>query len=307
LQNSPAAARGQLNLSDTLLSVDPQAAAEAARAGMAHSRRIGYLDLVAFAAANLIQALLLTGDWDGARQVYTTAIREDGLDQHRALAACAALLHAMSGSRDLAEVLTVLRDDATEDPQERAMTATALAAAAALAGHHQQSLDQAAQAVGFGEALGLRNDGVRWAWPIAASAALALGDAAEVRSLLEWIGKYPSGHTPQVLRAEKLRIEARLLATEGKSAAEAAFGAAVTAFRQLGSPYHLAAGLLDHADYLADTGDRQTARQLAAEADAIAANLSAVPLQGRARRHTGSSAPIAGQATTVAYEASDTA
>ncbi len=307
LQNSPAAARGQLNLSDTLLSVDPQAAAEAARAGMAHSRRIGYLDLVAFAAANLIQALLLTGDWDGARQVYTTAIREDGLDQHRALAACAALLHAMSGSRDLAEVLTVLRDDATEDPQERAMTATALAAAAALAGHHQQSLDQAAQAVGFGEALGLRNEGVRWAWPIAANAALALGDPAEVRSLLEWIGEYPSGHTPQVLRAEKLRIEARLLATEGKSAAEAAFGAAVTAFRQLGSPYHLAAGLLDHADYLADTGDRQTARQLAAEADAIAANLSAVPLQGRARRHTGSSAPIAGQATTVAYEASDTA
>jgi class 3 adenylate cyclase/tetratricopeptide (TPR) repeat protein len=284
-QDSAAAARAQVNLADALLGVDPSESAEAARASMMHSRRIGYKDLVGFTTANLILALLVTGDWEGARQVHATAIREDELGDHRAVAQCAALLHALSGDEGrLGDSLSVLERGENEDPQDLAASAMAFAAAAALAGDSAEALLQASRAVGHGIVLGPRNDGVRWAWPIAADAALALGDEAEVRRLLDWIGSYPPGHIPQVLRAESLRVRAKLFATASDAEADAAFDAAVTACRQLGSPYHLALCLLDGAEYVAATGDQEAAARLAAEAGEIAERLGAAPLITRARR-----------------------
>ncbi|MBA2456706.1 MAG: hypothetical protein H0V48_09245 [Nocardioidaceae bacterium] len=53
--------------------------------------------------------------------------------------------------------------------------------------------------------------------------------------------------------------------------------------RELGSPYHLAVGLLDRAEHLASNGDPEAAEPLAAEADAIAQRLGAKPLIDRAR------------------------
>jgi tetratricopeptide (TPR) repeat protein len=286
-QDSAAAARAQLNLADALLSVDAQASAEAARAAMVHSRRIGYLDLLGYTMANLIQALLMTGDWESARQVHATATTQDELGDHRAVAQCAAVLYALSGDDTrLAEVLSIIERGETEDPQDRAMTAMALGAAAALAGDHADAVRHASRAVSHGSVLGPRNDGVRWAWPIAADAALALREVAEVTRLLEWIGGYPPGHVPQVLRAESLRIRAKLFGTGSDPETDAAFAAAVTASRQLGSPYHLSVCLLDRAEYVAATGDVQAAEQLAAEADELAERLGALPLIARARRLT---------------------
>jgi len=285
-QDSAAAARALNNLGDTLVSVDPQAAVEATRAAMVHSRRIGDLYAMAFGAANLIQALLMTGDWDGARQVHTTDIREDGLGDHPAVAAAAAVLYALSGDRArLADALTALEHMSdSEDPQDRAATAVALAADAVLTGDHEQALRHAQQALDYGESLNLRGDGVRWAWAIAADAALALRDQVEVARLLDWIDEHPPGHIPPVLRAERLRIRARLLATTNDPDAGATFDAAVKAFRDFGSPYHLTVGLLDHAEYLAATGDSQRAQELAGDADAMAGRLGANPLTERAGR-----------------------
>ena len=284
-QDSAAVARAQLNLGDTLLSTDPHASVEAAHAAMFHARRIGYLDLVGFTAGNLIQALLMTGDWEAARQVQDSVASEDELGEYRPLAMSAAVLYAFSGDEVKLQVaLTVLGQDETEDPQDRAMSATAFAAAAALAEDHSEAFRHASRAVGHGTALGPRNDGVRWAWPIAADAALALGDEAQVNRLLDWLGGYPPGHIPQVLRTENLRIRARMLGVGNDPTAGAAFQAALAACRQLGSPYHLAVGLLDNAEYSAAVGDTQRAEQLADEAGAIAQILGAQPLVGRVQR-----------------------
>ncbi|MEJ7706550.1 MAG: hypothetical protein WKF82_04225 [Nocardioidaceae bacterium] len=285
-QDSSAAARALLNLGDALVTIDPQAAVEATRAALTHGRRIGYRYSMGFATANLIQAELMSGDWDDARHVYATALSEDKLGDDQAVACSAALLCAFSGDEaTLAGVMPLVDDEAgSEDPQDIAAAASALAVAAAASGDHKRALRHAQHALAQIDALNLRSDGVRWSWPIAAEAALALGDNAEVERLLANLDHHRPGHIPPVLRAERLRIRARLLAATGDQDAGAAFDAATKAFRELGSPYHLAFGLLDQAEYISAAGDAQTARQLAAKTDVIADRLGAKPLSERARR-----------------------
>ncbi len=286
--DSVRAADAHSNLADTLISTDPSAAADAARAALAHARRIGNTYSAAHASGNRMQALLMTGDWFGARHVHETASSEHEPDDHPwafVIAHTAAVLHALSGdTTQLAGSLTVVEHAGSEDPQDRAGVATAIAAAAALAGDHQLALHHAQRALDDGLAAGPRSDAVRWAWPFAADAALALVDHAEVRRLLDWLDEHPPGHLPPVLRAERLRIRARLVATTDDPEAGATFETAAAALRDLGSPYHLAVGLLDQAEYLADTGVADVPRQLADEAALVATQLDAKPLLARVER-----------------------
>ena len=282
-----ATARGLLNLGDTLSGIDPPAAIEATRSAMTICRRLGDRYLIGALTANLIQDLLLTGDWDEARRVYADDLNDDPSGD-RIVAWGAATLWAFTGDRPRLDVaLATLELGVTEDPQDQASTATALAASAALAGDSAEALRHALQAVDLADMMGLHSDTVRWAWQIAADAAIDLGDAAEVVRLLDFLDGHRPGHVPAVLRAEQQRIRARLMATENDRAAGEQFDFAVNALRDLGSPYHLAMGLLDSAEYRAATGDDRQALQLATEAGAIASELGARPLIERAARLTG--------------------
>jgi class 3 adenylate cyclase/tetratricopeptide (TPR) repeat protein len=293
-----ATSRALLNLGDTLSSVDPPAAIEATRSAMAICRRLGDRYLMAATAGNLIVNLLMTGDWDEAHRVYAEEMGDDEMED-RAFAWGVAMLLALSGDRPRLDVaLATLERDVSEDQQDQAATATALAASAALAGDNAEALRYALQALEFGKTLGLRMDAVRWAWPIAADAALALDDRAEIVRLLEWLDGHRPGNVPAVLRAERQRIGARLLATEKDFRAGRQFESAVNTLRNLSLPYHLAICLLDTAEYLAATGDEQQAVQLATEAGVIAGELGARPLLERAARLTGpSTGPSTGQST----------
>ena len=66
--------RALLNLSDGLAVMDPAAAAEAARTAATHLRRAGARDHLAIAITNLVQALLLLGDWDAAKAELDQAV-----------------------------------------------------------------------------------------------------------------------------------------------------------------------------------------------------------------------------------------
>ena len=68
--------RALLNLSDALANTDPAAAAEAARTAAGHLRRAGIRDYLAVAIHNLVQVLLMLGEWDAAEAELTQA---DGL------------------------------------------------------------------------------------------------------------------------------------------------------------------------------------------------------------------------------------
>jgi class 3 adenylate cyclase/tetratricopeptide (TPR) repeat protein len=282
-----ATARGLLNLGDALSSSDPPAAIEATRSAMAITRRLGDRYLMATLAANLIQDLLMIGDWDEAHRVYADQMNDDAMED-RTFAFGAATLMAFSGDRPGLDVaLATLESGVTEDQQDQAATATALAARAALAGDTVEALRHALHALEFGDTLGLHSDTVRWAWPIAADAALDLGDRPEIVRLLDWLDGHRPGNVPAVLRAEQQRIRARLLATENEPSAAEQFESAANTLRSLNLPYHLAICLLDAAEYHASTGDERQAVLLATEAGALADELGARPLIERAARLTG--------------------
>ena len=293
-QDGLGAGRAFVNLSDALLTVDPAEAAQTAALAITHCRRVGDSYNLPAAVSNRMQALLLTGDWDAAQAAH--ADQDDPTTVHyvAALPYSAVLLHALRGDHaGLAELLPANEEDwlDTEEPQAIASTATAFAAAAACAGDHHRVLGQALSALEHAGALGLRNEGIRWAWPLAADAALALGDHAEVVRLEQWLDEYPPGHVPAVLRAERSRIHAKRLGLEADREARDAFDRAVQALRNLKSPYHLALGLLDHAEYLRSTGDEQESERAATEAVGIAGQLGATPLQRRAEALLAGSVP----------------
>ncbi len=282
--NSFVSARAMLNLGDALASVDPQAAIETTRTAMTICRRIGDRYLLTALSSNLVMDLLMTGDWEEGRRVCAQA-HDDGLDDDPAAAWSEGLLAAFSGDQQRLEAaLTVVGREVTEDPQSLAAIGTVFAAAAALAGDHTEALARARKTVEFADALGLRSDTVRWAWPIAAEAALALGDRDAVTQLLDGVAAHRPGHVPAVLRAEQRRIRARVLALDNDASAADEFEAATKALRELELPYHLAGCLLDFAEYALATGDQERAESFAAEAARIAAQLGAGPLLARAER-----------------------
>ena len=60
------------------------------------------------------------------------------------------------------------------------------------------------------------------------------------------------------------------------------FTAAITRLRQHSTPYHLAHGLLDHAEHLLRLGDDEAAAAATGEARGIAGRLGCQPLADRA-------------------------
>jgi hypothetical protein len=125
--------------------------------------------------------------------------------------------------------------------------------------------------------LGISADDVRWVWPLAARTAHDLGDTAAIRELLALLDDAQPGHMAPLLRAERDLARVRLASRDGDPAAEAFFTAAITSLRELGSPYHLAYGLLDHAQYLTGLGNTDAAETAIAEARDIAARLGCQP------------------------------
>jgi hypothetical protein len=127
---------------------------------------------------------------------------------------------------------------------------------------------------------------MRWAWPLAARAAHDLRDSAAVGELLALLDSHQPGHLAPMLRAERDLARARLAAGDGDPATRTAFAAAIGSLRELSTPYHLAHGLLDYAQYLMHTGDAEGGTAAVEEARGIAGRLRCQPLLDRAETLT---------------------
>ena len=276
--------RALLNLADALAVTDPAAAAEAAQTAAGHLRRAGARDYLAFAITNLVQALLMLGDWDAAQAELTQAADAEGLADIEFLACDRGLVAALRGDTGTAEtMLAGLRDlPASEDPQDKATISVAEAFTAAARGQRQDALRHARATLAHAGALGISHENLRWAWPLAARAAFDLRDTAVVADLLAQLDAYQPGHLAPMLRAERDLIRARLAAADGATTAAAAFAAALAGLRERGTPYHLAHGLLDQAQYLLGQGDADAAALAVEEARDIADRLRCQPLLDRA-------------------------
>jgi hypothetical protein len=110
---------------------------------------------------------------------------------------------------------------------------------------------------------------------VAVRGAFSIDDAATVDELLAQLDGYPVGHVPPLLRAERSLARAKQRAAAGEPDADAALAAAVAELRAVGSPYHLAYGLLDRADHLVTMGQADEAEPLRAEVRAVGERLRA--------------------------------
>ncbi len=282
-----------LNLADVLVITDPPAAVEVARAAVADARRLGNRYLLPTAIGNLVQALLLTGDWDEAEHELPPDPPDgDWMD----LASCyivvlfRALRGHVAGLDDRVAVLETATD--SEDEQVRGSMRMALAVLARGRRDDVGALAHARAALEAAAASNCSHEIVRWAWSVAADAAFDLADLGAVAELLDWLGQFPDGYLADVQVAERARVRAKLLAARGDAGADAAIGSAVAEQRRLGSPYHLALGLLDQAEHLAAAGDRPGAAVAAAEAGEIGGRLGCLPVQRRATAILGDRVPI---------------
>jgi tetratricopeptide (TPR) repeat protein len=282
-----------ISLGDVLGGTDPATAAETARTAAGHLRRTGDRDGLAVAIANLAQALLMLGDWDAAQAELTQAADSDGLGDYEFLICQQAWLAALRGDTDTARaVLGGLKDlRVTEDAQSKALVSMVEGFSAAARGQPQAALRHARAALAHAGALGISHDCPRWAWPLAARAAHDLRDTAAVGELLTLLDSYQPGHLAPTLRAERDLARARLAAHAHDAAATAAFAAAITSLRELSTPYHLAHGLLDHAQFLTRLDDAQAAEAARGEAHDIAHHLGCQPLLDRAAHITSARSP----------------
>jgi class 3 adenylate cyclase/predicted ATPase len=274
--------RALLNLAAGLSFTDSEASAEAARTAASHLRRAGVRDFLAVAILNLAEALLMLGDWDAAEQELTQAMDSDGLADHEVLACDLGWLAALRGDTATAETLLAgLRDlRASEDPQDKSLISLVEAFTAAACHQLQDALRCSRESLTH--AGQLSTEYVCWAWPLAARAAQELVDTATTRQLLTLLNDYPPGQLAPMLLAERGLVQARLAAQDGDQGAGASFAAAISGLRELSTPYHLAHGLLDHAEHLRRLGDTEAAGLAIDEARTIASGLRCQPLQDRA-------------------------
>ena len=281
--------RASLNLASIQFAHDPQAAVAAARAATESGRQLGDRFYLPTAIANLVAALLFTGDWAEARRVLRHAVDVDGFGEDASLssgyiATYAAILPAMCGDLAATSVeqpgLTAMR--ASEDPQDLAAATVVDVIVSAAHGRATDALRHARSALAHAPTLGIATEFVMFVWPLAIRLALELGDGAVVDELLALLDGYPVGHLPPLLRAERSLVRARIRAAEGDAEAGAAMDAAIADFRALASPYHLAHALLDRADCLSAEGRPGEAEILRREARDIGERLGARPLVDRA-------------------------
>jgi class 3 adenylate cyclase/predicted ATPase len=267
-----------LNLSAVLGVTDPAASAEAGRAAAVHARQVGDRDILAYAVGNLAEALLMLGDWEAAGQELTQAADADGLADYEHLTRHRAWLAALRGDADTADAMMAALPDlrASESPQDKAWNSQVEAFAAAARRHPEDAFRYARASLEHADAIGISN--LHWVWSLAARAAHDLRDVAATGELLALLDSCQPGHLAPILRAERDLARARLAARDGDQAATEKFASAVGGLRELSAPYHLAHGLLDHAQYLTRLRDGEAAQAALGEARDIAGRLRCQPL-----------------------------
>jgi hypothetical protein len=205
---------------------------------------------------------------------------------------------ALRGDADAAQaVLAGVKDlRSSEDPQTKAVVSMAEGFTAFARRQPAEALRHARALLAHADALGISHDCLRWAWPLAARAAHDLRDNVAAAELLTLLDAYQPGHLAPMLRAERDLACARLAASDHDLAHTASFAAAIKSLREQSTPYHLAHGLLDHAEYLLASGDAEAAAAASEEARDLAGHLRCQPILDRAAALTPSaSATLASQ------------
>jgi class 3 adenylate cyclase/tetratricopeptide (TPR) repeat protein len=264
-----------MNLSDIVGAWDPTEAEQAAREAAVLLRRAGDSGYLAFALSNLSAALVALGEWDDAAMAVHETAETDLVDDVDEILGRRAWICALRGDTDGIEPLIARMTvyPSTEAPQEQAGLALTRGLAAAATGHWDEALRLAMSVLQHIDALGIGSEQIRWAWPLASRAAFETGETAATQDLLTILHDQPRGLVPPMVQAEHALVLARV---------SGQFDEAILELRAGSTPYHLAQGLLDHADHLQRHGSHTDANPLIEEARQIADRLGADAVRRRA-------------------------
>jgi class 3 adenylate cyclase/tetratricopeptide (TPR) repeat protein len=276
--------RALSDLANVLAMQDPRAAVELVQRAVSAFRRVGDRYTLAIAFLNIGVWRLELGEWDEVADMLAPGGEADTLAELAwYIRWLQAVVASLRGDAATAESLAAGFDPfrKSEDPEDRALLAVADLLTAAAAGRREDALHHCTEALSYADQLSVAHESVRWAWPLAARAALELDDRGTVERLLAMLDAELPGRIPPVLRAERSLVRARLAAVVGDPAAGQALAAAVQEMRTSSPPHLLAQGLLDQAEHLAALGDTADAAASVAEARAIGARLGAAAVLTR--------------------------
>ena len=227
-------------------------------------------------------SLLALGLWDELL-AWEESLPPEAVSQSRnafqAFLAYLPIIHAHRGELDKArDGLQILPDaGASADIQEAASLALGRAAIFRAERRYAEALEQALEAFGIREEIGIGTEIVKEAVPEAAESAFQLGDLDRLESLIRTIEEVPRGKLPQSLYAHSLRLRGRLHARRGEGEVEPFFKGAAGLFRELSIPFWMAVTLLEHGEWLVDQGRTPEAQPLLDEAQGIFERLKARP------------------------------
>jgi tetratricopeptide (TPR) repeat protein len=275
------ASAGYGNLAELLFQRDRYSEAlDLHRQALGLARRIGSRPLEWHALAEIAFGQMLMGDWSDAIVSLEELPSGEGLSTTFSAFWVWPQIYAARG--DLQAVRSVLERyqsfQVAADPDERAVYAAVEALLARAEGKYTDAMDHARRALETLETVGPGDQTPKLAFIEGVDAALAGGDLAAADEWLSQIEAMKPGEIPPYLRAQSLRLRARMAEVEEKpDAIEPGFKAAAGLFREIGVPFWLAVTLLEHAEWLASEGRIDEVVPLAAEADTIFEHLAATP------------------------------
>ena len=216
------------------------------------AREGGFRYYLGFSVVNVVLCSLLTGDWALAEDVVTRALDEDDLGDMTVVPPTAAVVWALRGDSDRSREALATSDDSPRDPQERSFLDYARAVLAYSVGDPDTAARHALSAATTSAQVGLHSDIFVAAWPLAARLAQEVRDQGMVDALLDcWTG----GTTGWCRRWSAPSSGSRWRGSLDDAADRVpAIEDAVGELRAVGSPYHLALGLLDLAESMRAAG-----------------------------------------------------
>ena len=249
------------------------------RAALEIVRRRGFRPWEWSVLAEMTYPLYMLGRWDEALAT-AAEVPEEKLSDALTMSLLASVLEIHVHRGDPAEARRVLSlfghlEDAG-DVQDRAGYLGASAVVLRAEGRLAEALTAGVNAAELSKAsFGIATQTVKQGLVEALEAALGLGEQERAEELLATLDAIPRGLLPPYLEAHAHRYRARL-SDAGESAAES-FAAAAACFRELGIVFWAAVTQLEHAEWLATTGDGDAAGQLLAAAHETFERLRATP------------------------------
>ena len=239
------------------------------------ARRIGDRESEWFSLGNLTEHFVQTGKWDEVARIadeLPPGLETQALGLHVNSSEVARHRGDIAAARAALEKVSALADSASV--QDRSVYAVTKFNALMAERRHDEALALIENAKPDFEA----DTEFNWVDLFIAEAALAGGRTDRAAEAVAVVEALPQGDTGPLTRAQVVRFRALIAAAEGDARrAEDSFKIAAAAFREYGTPFHLACTQLERAEWLVTQGRDEEALPFVSEARETFERLRATP------------------------------